>query len=323
MTTRRHILIAGTLGALAPLRALAQTRTPRIGMLSGAPLEKSFLAAQVLEALAQFGYRQGKEVTLEYRHSNRPSDYPALARQLVAAKCDVVFAFVTEPIGRALRDASTGVPIVLLAFDYDPVEKGLVKSYARPGGHLTGVYSATRDLTAKRFEVAHEALPGAKRFLVLSDHHMTEHLAVLRKTAAARGVQLTVAEFATAPYDLRGAFERGRREGVDAVFVFTVPEFAMRRAELSALLAEYKLPSTVGGPLSAEPGILISYSVDVRKGVTRGVEMAVRIFNGAKPAEMPIEQLDAFELVVNLKTAKALGIKIPYSVLSRATRVIE
>ncbi|HEX6530908.1 MAG TPA: ABC transporter substrate binding protein, partial [Burkholderiales bacterium] len=176
MTTRRQILIVGALGALGVRSAKAQPQVPRIGILSAAPIEKSPLAKQLLSALGELGYRDGAGMALEYRHSATPSGYPALARELIARKCDAIFAFVDEASARAFLDARTDTPIVLFAFDYDPVEKGIVRSYARPGGNMTGVYTPAAPLIRKRLEVAQELLPKAKRFLVLSDGYTTEHL---------------------------------------------------------------------------------------------------------------------------------------------------
>lgn len=323
MTTRRQFVLAGAAGVLVMSNAAAQTRPPRIGMLSAAPLDKSFLASMLLEELAERGYRRGAGMVLEYRYADRPDRYPALARELVARKCDVIFSFVSEEPARALRDAGGEVPVVLFATDYDPVQKGIVKSFARPGANITGVHTPVAAILTKWIEIAQELLPKARRFLVLGDHYTRDSVSVLRKAAEERRLQLMVVEFQQSPYDFRAALESGRREGVDGVMVLTNPEASRRRAEIGALLSSYRLPSMVGTVLSNEPGILVSYSPDVRWTVRRGVDVAVRILKGTKPADIPIEQADRYDLVLNLKTAKALGIKIPPSVMARATRLIE
>ena len=320
---RRQFVLAGVLGALGSSHVAAQPRLPRIGMLSAAPIDKSLLASMLLNELAERGYRQDTGMALEYRYADSPDRYPALARELFTRKCHVIFSFVSEEPARALRDAGTAVPVVLFAFDYDPVEKGIVKSFARPGANITGVHSPITAIMAKWLEIAQELLPKARRFLVLGDHYTRYQISVLRNAAEQRRLQLTVVEFQGSPYDFRAAFESGRREGVDGVIVLTNPETTRRRAEIGALLASYKLPSMVGMMMSNEPGILISYSPDLRRSVRRGVDMAIRILKGTKPADIPIEQADTYDLVLNLKTAKALGVKVPPAVMARATRLVE
>ena len=321
MTTRRRILLAGALCALGTRSALAQGQSARIGMLSAAPLDRSHLASLLLNELAARSYRRDAGMALEYRYADRPDGYPALARELFALRCDVIFSFVSEEPARALRDAGTEVPVVLFALDYDPVAKGIVKSFARPGANITGVH--TPAIVAKWIEIAQELLPAARRFLVLGDHYTRESVSALRKAAEERRLQLMVVEFKKSPYDFRAAFESGRREGVDGVIVLTNPEATRRRSEIGALLSSYRLPSLVGNVMSNEPGILVSYSHDLRRCVQRGVDVAVRIMKGAKPADIPIEQVGTFELVLNLKTANMLGLKIPQSVMARATKLIE
>ena len=322
MATRRQVLAALAVGAFDFPRAIGQSHGVRVGMLAGAPLDKSVLAKPLLTALAGLGYREGTGMVLEYRYSTDRSRYPALAKELIARKCDVIFSFVDEANGRAFLDARTDTPVVLLAFDYDPVERGIVRSYARPGGNITGVYNAAGLFVTKRLEIAREVLPKARRFLVLSDRFNADHLAVLKKAAAGR-VELTVVEFAKSPYDFRAAFEAGRRERVDAVWLHTSPEFVQRREELSALLLSHRLPGFTGTVMGSSPGMLVGFGHDQSRGVQRVAEMAARILKGAKPGDIPIEQMDVFELVVNLRTAKALGVKVPQSAIARATRVIE
>jgi putative ABC transport system substrate-binding protein len=327
MTSRRQFLVAGALGALGALGvpyAAAQVRQPRIGILSALPLDKSLSAPLLLKSLSEFGYRDGAGMVLEFRSSNGiDARYPELARDLIARGCDVIFALPAEAIARVFRDARTSVPVVFIALEYDPLERGIVDSLSRPTGNMTGVYAPTGALRAKQLEIAQEILPGASRFLVLTDESSRNQLAALKKAADTRRAQLIVVEYAQAPYDLTAGVETGRRAGVHAVIGMQSAEFAARRAELAALFASYRLPAFVPGFMATEPGILASYAVDSVKLHRRAVEIGVRILKGAKPVDIPVEQLDEFDLVVNLKTAKALGVKIPYSVLTRATRVIE
>lgn len=317
---RREFLIAGI---LAPGAALAQARAVRVGMLGPRALADSIVQPTVLRGLAELGYRDGAGMVLAYRSTDGiPARAAGLARELIDLKCDVIFAFTEDAI-RALRDARSPTPVVFFAVDFEPLEKGIVNSLRRPGGSMTGVYLPVAALTAKKLEIAQEVLPDSRRFLVISDLHSKDQLQALRKAADARGVQLTVVEFAQQPYDLAGAFETGRRAGVEAFIGLSSPVFGGKRADLGALFASYRMPAFVGRLSMIEPGFLVAYTIDLSKAGRRAAAIGARILKGAKPGDIPVEQADEFELVVNLKTARALGVKIPYSVLARATRVIE
>lgn len=323
MTTRRQVLLVGAIGAMNVPCLTAQPRLPRIGILSGLPLDKSAAAPALLNALAELGYRDKAGMLLEYRHSQNPAENPALAKELIAAKCNIVFTLVSEEPARAFRDARSEIPAVFIALDYDPVASGIVQSLSRPGGNMTGVYVPEDALIAKRLEIAQEVLPGASRFLVLSDPYTKTQLAALREVAAARRVQLTVFEYARRPYDLAAGLEAGRRDKVDALLLFFSPEFTASRDQLSSLFTRYKLPVIATGVMATAPGVLITYSSNLPKLFRRAAEIGVQILKGGKPGEIPVQQPLEFDLVVNLRTAKALGVKIPQSVMARATRLIE
>ena len=323
MTTRRRFLLAGVVVVLSAGHAGAQTRPVRIGILAGLPRDNAIATPPIIRRLAELGYREGAGMALEYRHTASIEGVPALARELIDRKCDLIFAVVSAPIARAFRDARTTIPVVFIAAEYDPIEKGIITSLRRPGGNMTGVYTPLEGLMAKRVEIAQETIPGASRFLVLSDMHTGDQLAALRKAAAARRVQLTVVEYDKAPYDFSAAFEVGRRERVHGVLPMSSPEFAGRRKELAQLLVSQQLPAFSGTSMAGEPGSLVSYYIDFTKLARRAAEIGVQILKGAKPGDIPVEQSAEFELVVNLRTAKALGVKIPYSVMARATRLIE
>jgi len=323
MTTRRQFVVAGALGALSMRHAAAQARSPRVGIL--APFPKTTLAPIILQRLSELGYRDGAGMVLEFRSADGVDDrYPKLARELIEAKCDVIFA-LGHFAALAFRDARTPVPVVFIDPDYDPLETGIVDSLSRPSGNMTGVYVPEPTLAAKRLEIAQEVLPKANRFLVLADSYSKDQLVALRKAAEARRVQLTVVEYGQRPRDrdFEAAFETGRRAGVEAVLGLNSPNFSTNRAKLAALVVKQRLPAFVSGAWAGAPGILVAYYASSLKYASRAAELGVRILKGTKPADVPVEQPDEYELVVNLKTAKALGVKIPYSVLARATRLIE
>src|SRR5512145_3042020 len=318
MTTRRQFLLATASSALGVRLAAAQSRS-RVGIVAGIPREKSLATRVLLERLAELGYREGTTISVEYRNSARVDRHPALAREMIERRCDVIFAIGQESMARALRDARTSVPVVLIATEYDPVESGIVESFARPGGNITGVYAPISALLGKRVEIAQEILPKADRFLVLADDLSKRQLDALRIVGRARGLQLTVAEFAQPPYDFASAFEDGRRAGVQGVLLLTSPEFLSSRKEITALLEQHRLPAFAPDALADLPGVLASYSIDTRKFIRRAAELGERILKGVKADENPLEQPDEYTILLNLRTARALSIKVPYSVVSRAT----
>jgi putative tryptophan/tyrosine transport system substrate-binding protein len=323
MGTRRQILqlIAVLIPSLA--RAQPRPRSAKIGILSPRPLAESLLTPHIVKRLEELGYRQGKGTVIEYRSADGHADrFPRLARELIDTKCDLIFAVGPEHAAKALQDAHSPVPVVFYANDYDPLEKGIITSLSRPSGNITGVYVPTIALVAKRLEIMREMVPGARRFLVLADTFTREQLAAARKAADSMGIELTVAEFAGQPYDFAGAFETGRKARVDAFMVLTSPAFAMHATTWVAMVGQHRLPG-IGTGIFADYGLLLGYGSRLDKGTRRAAELGARILQGAKVADVPVEQDDAFEFVVNSKTARALGIKVPESIRARATRIVQ
>lgn len=323
MTARRRFLLASALGLLAPL-ALAQKRVPRVGMLSPRPLSISLISRPVVDALAERGYRDGREIVLEYRSSdNDIGKEEKFARELISLNCDLIFALGTEVSARVFRDARARTPIVLFAADFDPLEKGIVDNLARPGGNITGVYGPILTSAPKKLEIALDVLPGAKRFLVVSDRDSKDQLETLRVAAARRSVELLVVEYGKQPYDFAAAFARAREAGVDGFIGLSSPGLGAQRKTLGELFLSHRIPAFVGRLSMFEPGFLVAYTTNLTKLTQRTADIGVRILKGARPRDIPFEQADEFETVINLKTARTLGVKIPQSVLARATQVIE
>jgi len=319
---RRQVLLAG-FAVVLPGGVVAQARPVKVGMLSPRPLAESFYAPTVVQRLGELGYREGSGMVLEYRSSEGYAErYPKLARELVDLKCDIVFAIGPEAPVRALREARAPMPVVFLAIEYDPLESGVVKSLGRPESNMTGVYLPQTAMAAKRLEIMREVVPSAQRFLVLVDATSKGQLSALRKAAAVARVQLTVIEFTNPPYDYAAAFEAGRKANVQAFIGLSTGVFAATERQIAALLAQHRLAGIGSTLRMGEVGYLLGYTVDTSKAGRRAAEMGVRILKGAKVADIPVEQADEFVLVVNAKTAKAFGIKIPESVLARATRIV-
>lgn len=292
-------------------------------MLAPRPLAESFYTGLIVQRLRELGYREGSGMVLEYRATRAvPQRYPEMAHELVALKCDLIFAVGPDNGVIALRDARTSIPVVFLAIDFDPLQSGIVTSLGRPGSNITGVYVPQGELAAKRLDILREVLPSAKRFLIFSDEFTRDQLATLRRRADSTGAQLVIAEFSRQPYDYAAAFDTARKEKAEALVGLASAVFAADGAKIGALLAEARLPSAGTSAAMAERGFMLSYGPDNSKITRRVAEIAVRILKGAKPAEIPVEQADEFTLVVNGPVASKLGLRIPESVMARATRII-
>jgi putative ABC transport system substrate-binding protein len=324
MRTRRRLLVVGSLGVIAPAFTLSQPRTVKVGILLARPLAQSFYGPVIVERLGELGYREGSSMQLEHRSADGVADrFPKLARELIEAKCNLIFAVGPEQPVRALQSAGSSVPVVFVAVDYDPVEKGVVTSLSRPDRNTTGVYVPQGQLAAKRLEIMREVLPAARRFLVLSDLFSRDQLPAVRNAAESAGVQLTVIEFTKPPYDLVGAFETARQARVDALIGLTSPVTATRASELAELLAKHKLPGAGWPSAIGRSGFLFGYGDDPPKVSRRAAEIGARILKGVKPADIPVEQANEFEFVINSAIARSLRVKIPESVMARATRIVQ
>jgi len=322
MTTRRQFLLASAVGATYSHVVVAQTRPAKVGMLLARPLNESLYARGIVQRLGELGYREKAGMVLEHRSADGIAErFPKLARELIDARCDVIFAVGPEQAARALQNAAAPV-VVFLAVDYDPLEKGIITSLSRPDRNTTGLYIPQGLLAAKRLEIMREILPGARRFLVLSDVFSKDLVPAVRSAAAAAGIQLTVIEFDRSPYDFVAAFEAARQAQVDGLIGIPSPVFATRGAEIGALLNQYRLPS--GWSASVIPaGFLFGYSEDTLKVSRRAAEVGAKILKGTKPSDIPVEQADEFVLVINATAARSLGVKVPESVLARATKIVQ
>jgi len=318
MDRRAFLTVAG---ALWSTLGWPQAKKVRIGILS--PFAKTILEPSIVARLGELGYRSGQTAVIEARSADGVAGhYAQLARELLDAQCDLLFAS-GHLATRALHASGTKVPVVFMALDFDPVAAGMVERLGRPGRNMTGVYAPAEALVAKRLEIAMEVLPAARRFLVLTDPQTDDQLSALGKVTKTRGVEIFNHRFAQPPFDLASAFAAGRHSRVDALIGFTSPLWSTNRAALARLIAEYRLPAFTTTTLRDEPGVLVAFGNDVAKLGRRVAELGVEILKGASPGAIPVQSLDEYELVVNLRTAKMLGIKVPYSVLARATKVIE
>ena len=296
----------------------------RIGALVGR--RNSIFLPGILKRLGELGYVEGRNLVVEYRSTDGVVErFPPLARELIEAKCDLIFAIGAEQGARALIQAKSPIPVVIFANEYDPVRAGIVSNLRFPGGNLTGVFLSQIELGAKRVELMRAILPAATRYLVLGDAFTKDQLDATRQAARQLRVEIVEEIFGSPPYDIEAAFARSRARRVEALMVLTSPHLFDQRAKISGLTVEHRLPASVGYPVASwgEAGFLVAYNADQAKTMARAADMAASILRGAKPGEIAVEQATNCEMVINLKTAKALGITIPQSVLLRADRVIE
>jgi putative ABC transport system substrate-binding protein len=329
MKRREFIALLGGAAAAVPLSARAQPASgrPLVGVL--VPISAA-AAARNIEALRaglrEFRYVEGRNIWLEFRYADGVSTrLAALAAELAARKPDIIVA--GSPAGAlAAHGATRTIPIVMISL-LDPVTLGVVKSIARPGGNVTGIWSAGGNdaLIGKRIDLLKEIVPGLSRMGILVDPRDPADAIVLRflpAAARALGVTYQVFEVRT-PDDLDAAFAQAARDGIQGLFINQTPFFLSNRAKIVALAAGARLPAIYGFREFAVAGGLMAYGSSLPGAYTQVARLVDKILKGAKPADLPVEQATNYELVVNLKTAKALGLKIPASFLLRADEVIE
>jgi putative ABC transport system substrate-binding protein len=309
-----------------PLRTRAQQgeKVYKIGVLSaGAPPEPGPKSI-VVEALRELGYVEGKNLTLERRYAeDRLDRLPKFAAELVSLKVDVIMAAGTLAPLAAKRATST-IPIVMMSAG-DPVGSGLVASLAEPGGNVTGMSLMAPDLGGKRLELLKELLPRVSRTAVLWNAANPYSALVFKETTAAArtlGVELQSLEIRE-PADIDGALEAATGQHADALITVEDPLTGDLRKKIAEFAADHRLPTISGLRMFADAGALMSYGADLADINRRSVVYVDKILKGAKPSDLPVEQPTTFELVINLKTAKSLGLTIPPQLLARADEVIE
>ena len=312
----------------APLAVEAQAnQPPRIGYLATSLASGLRVTEAFRQGLRDLGYVEGRTVVIEYRDAEgQLNRLPALAAELVALKVDVTQVGGT-PQALAAKQATKTIPIVFAAAG-DPVTSGLVTSLARPGGNITGLSIISPELVGKWMELLTQAVPGVTRVAVLSDPAIAGERAAKNSLKEAEvagralGVRLQFVE-ARGPADLDRAFSDMSRARAGALTVLGGATFLNARSRLADLAAKNRLPAVYGTREYAVAGGLMSYGPDLADLFRRAATYVDKILKGAKPADLPVEQATKFELVINLKTAKALGLTIPPPLLQRADQVIE
>ena len=302
-----------------------QAKIPRVGILSSFQLTEDPSLKQWFEpfrrTLADQGWIEGKTFLFEHRSAhNDPSRFAGAAAELVALKVDVIFA-PSAPMVRAAYAATHTIPIVAQDFTTDPVAEGYVESYNRPGGNVTGVFLDAPEFASKWFELLKAMVPNLSRVVVLWDPSPgPTHLRAVQSAAQIFGIQLQVLEVGK-PEDMDRAFSslRGRPQ---ALIILPSPWIYSQSERLAKLALKYRLPGTSMARLFADTGGVVAYGPELASASERSAALVAKILGGAKPAELPVERPTKIQLIVNLKSARALGLTVPDSVLLRADEVI-
>jgi len=308
---------------VAPLAAQGQQpgKVYRIGVLSGASAPDPVGHSAFLKALQELGYVPRQNLLFEERYAGGTERLPALAAELVGLNLDIMVTIGT-PAARAAKAATRAIPVVF-AIQADPVGRGLIESVAHPGGNLTGVTVSPEELNSKQLELLKGAVPQASRLAFLRDANYGP-ATFLANWAAPRllSVQVQLLEVKGSG-DFQGAFKRATKEHAEILFIEQTPLTDFHFRELVDLAARSRLPAIASTRNFTKAGLLMSYGVDPKWVAERRAAFVDKILKGAKPGDLPVEQNAKFELVINLKTAKALGLTIPPAVLARADEVIQ
>jgi putative ABC transport system substrate-binding protein len=309
----------------APVAAGAQPpRMPRVAFITTTSPENSTSANAFRQRLGELGYVDGQNIVVEWRWGRGRTDrFTEFAAEVVRLPVDVIVAGNT-PAGLAAQKATKTIPIVIATM-VDPVRDGFVTTLAHPGGNITGMTLDTPELSAKRLQLLKEALPNVSRVGFLADTNVggfEEAKQAVEVAARSLGVQLVVQEV-TNPGELQGAFAGMRRQGAGAALVGAGTMVFANREQIASEALKHRLPSVCVQLEQAGAGCLMSYGAPIRDMFRRAADLVDKILKGAKPADLPVEQPTTFALVINLKTAKTLGLTIPPAVLARADEVIQ
>ena len=321
------IIAASFLGALQPVQAQQPTKVPRIGYVSGTgdAINQGPYVEALRQGLRELGYVEGKNITIEYRGAEGKLDrIPSIVQELVQLKVDILIAPIPGAI-RAAKQATKTIPIVMVA-GIDPVATGLVDSLAHPGGNITGISTLSQDLNGKRLELLKEVVPRLSRVGILLDLETPSsviHLKEYETVGRAFKIQTQSLEVRGLKPDLESAFQTAIKARAGAIITITNANLYLQQKRIADLAIKNRLPSLFQGSTWVESGGLMSYSTDELGAFRRAAYYVDRILKGAKPADLPVEQPMKFEFVINLKTAKQIGLDIPQSVLFRADKVIK
>ena len=315
------LVSGGLLTKSLAVEAQQARKVPRIGVLGGQSPEMSPPILALREGLRELGYVEGQNIAIEWRWAQGKDErYPDLAAELVKLKVDIIVV-PTSAGAQAAQRATKTIPIVM-GFVSDPVALGLVANLARPGGNITGLGVPTPEIAGKRLQLLREVAPTVARIAVLSDPSQPADLRGTEAAAQALGVQLQVWKVRSGD-ELDRAFTAIARERAAGIIILGSTTLFAHRARIAQLAVTHRLPTSAWARELTEAGCLMSYGANLPDVARRAAYFVDKILKGAKPGDLPIEQPTKFDLVFNLKTAKALGLTIPPSLLGRADEVIQ
>ena len=327
MRRREFISLIGGVAAVWPLAARAQQpgKMFRIGFL-GVSRDAPGTAANhkaFSDELREKGFSEGQNLVIEYRWSDDPRGVAVAGAELRRAHLDVIVAQGSEVALKAVIDPSRPIPIVLQAINYDPIARGYVASLARPGGNITGLFYQQAEIAAKKVELLTQAVPGRTSLGILWDALVTDEFEAAQHAAKALRLEPHALKLENPPYNFTAAFQTIGQTGAQMLLVLSSPLFALHRREIAKLATDHRLPAMFIFKTYVEAGGLMSYGVDQLVMHRRTGDFVAEILKGATPADLPVEQPTKFQLVINLKTAKALGITLLQNLLVAADEVIE
>ena len=328
MKRRDFIALLGGVAAW-PLAARAQQpgRVVRIGFVGPAIDRPSLMFVPNYQAfLAQLhvlGFVEGQNLIVTYGAVDDPRGLAVVAAELMQVQPELIVVSGTEPMLQSVRAASQTVPIVLIAVNFDPIARGYVASLARPGGNITGVVFQQLELAQKQVELLTQAFPGKTHLAALFDAQSADQFSAAERSAKSLNLQIRGYKLETLPYDFDAAFRSIIADGAQMVLVQSSPHFIPYQVQIGELAKAHRLPTMFLYRPYVETGGLMSYGVDFSPMYRRAAEYVAKILKGTKPADLPIEQATKFEMVINLKTAKAIGVELPTAILLRADLVIE
>jgi putative ABC transport system substrate-binding protein len=330
VNNRRKVVIALGAGVLTiPFASFAQQpgKVWRVGFLLARHvdfLDSDYSFGPFMRGVRELGYVDGKNIAIEWRSSEGKTErLPGLAAELVQLKVDVIVTGAT-PATIAAQKSTNTIPIVMVNAS-DPVGQGFVKSLAHPGGNITGISNVSFEVVPKQMEILRDMVPQLSIVAILLNPANSSHTAALKNAqAAAQRVSLKIVPVeARNPQEIANVFSEMDKKKAGAVIVAQDPFFNQQARQMAELAVKYRLPSIGGLWEYADAGGLMSYGSNIANGYLRSAAYVDKILKGAKPADLPVEQPTIFELFINSKTAKALGLKIPNSILVQATKVIE
>jgi putative ABC transport system substrate-binding protein len=325
---RQFISALGGTALTWPLAARAQQlgRTARIGLLTSAPgdpVNGPGIPA-FLDELKKSGFSEGQNLTIEaVRADQDPQKLFVETADLVRSNVELLVAEGSEIALQAAMAASPTIPIVMWAINYDPIARGYVKSLARPGGNITGIVSLQTELAAKQVELLTQALPGRIRLAVLWDAISADQFAAAERQARSLRLEVRSLKLENPPYDFDAAFQSLTEGAPQLLLVLSSQYFGPYRSHIAELAIQQRLPAMFIFKGYVQVGGLISFGIDPAANFRQVAFYVAKILNGAKPADLPVEQATKFEVVINLKTAKAIGVELSTAIQLRADEVIE